>query len=115
MFRISEVGCEVQKFVMKFTNQFVKLAFDWLHSITICIKACIGDLFICSTVVKLIELGKERWKCYLFLASWQTTQLIGHWSQKPKRNIFQPCCIQGVPKNATSSNSNYCINSNNLL
>ncbi len=32
MFRTSEVRCEVQKFVMKFTNQFVKLAFDWLLS-----------------------------------------------------------------------------------
>ncbi len=27
-----EVRCEAQKFVMKFTNQFVKLAFDWLLS-----------------------------------------------------------------------------------
>ena len=36
MFRTSlwtwEVRCEVQKFIMKFTNQFVKLAFDWLLS-----------------------------------------------------------------------------------
>ncbi len=30
MFQTSEVRCEVQKFIMKFTNQFVKLAFDWL-------------------------------------------------------------------------------------
>ena len=32
MFRTSEVRREVQKFIMKFTNQFVKLAFDWLIS-----------------------------------------------------------------------------------
>ncbi len=30
MFQTSEVRCEVQKLTMKFTNQFVKLAFDWL-------------------------------------------------------------------------------------
>ncbi len=31
-FRTSEVRCEVHKFIIKFTNQFVKLAFDWLLS-----------------------------------------------------------------------------------
>ena len=32
MFRTLEVRCEVQKFKMKFTNQFVMLSFDWLLS-----------------------------------------------------------------------------------
>jgi hypothetical protein len=73
--RSSQVRCEVQKFIVRFTNQFVNYAFDWLlllQGLCLQIGLCIsiwtselrnevrdisGQIFVKSTVI-IIHQGK---------------------------------------------------------